>query len=217
MNIYEKLNEIHKQVGYIQKGQQGKQYQYVGSSDVLAVVRQHMNEQGLILLPSIKNATVKEYETKTGTLQIFTELIMTMTWINTEKPEEKIEIDWYAQGMDLAGEKGVGKALTYGEKYFLLKFFNIATDKDDPDSFQERVNANKPEPKPTKEQLEELGNLLKELDAISDSEDAGKKAMRSLLETLEVDAFEKSTRNAIDGAINKTKKWIETTKKKKVS
>jgi hypothetical protein len=217
MNIYQKLNEIHKQVGYIQKGQQGKQYQYVGSSDVLAVVRQHMNEQGLILLPSIKNASVKEYETKTGTLQIFTELTMQMTWLNTEKPEEKIEIDWYAQGMDLAGEKGVGKALTYGEKYFLLKFFNIATDKDDPDSFQERVNANKPEPKPTKEQLEELGNLLKELDAISDSEDAGKKAMRSLLGTLEVDAFEKSTRNAIDGAINKTKKWIETTKKKKAS
>ena len=32
--------------------------------------------------------------------------------------------------VDIAGEKGVGKALTYGKKYFLLKFFNIATDKD---------------------------------------------------------------------------------------
>ena len=36
------------------------------------------------------------------------------------------------------GEKGVGKALTYAEKYFMLKFFNIPTDKDDPDSFQKK-------------------------------------------------------------------------------
>src|SRR5690606_10249645 len=45
---------------------------------------------------------------------------------------------WYGQGIDIAGEKGVGKALTYAEKYYLLKTFNIATDKDDPDSFQDK-------------------------------------------------------------------------------
>ena len=62
---------------------------------------------------------------KKGALVYFTELIMTMTWINSDNPEETIECPWYAQGVDTAGEKGVGKALTYGEKYFLLKFFNI--------------------------------------------------------------------------------------------
>jgi hypothetical protein len=59
-----------------------------------------------------------------------------MTWVNAEQPEETIECSWYGQGVDIAGEKGVGKALTYSEKYFMLKFFNIPTDKDDPDSFQ---------------------------------------------------------------------------------
>ncbi|MNP04955.1 ERF superfamily protein [compost metagenome] len=49
-----------------------------------------------------------------------------------------IECPWYSQGVDIAGEKGVGKALTYGEKYFILKFFNIPTDKDDPDTFQKK-------------------------------------------------------------------------------
>jgi hypothetical protein len=39
---------------------------------------------------------------------------------------------WYGQGID-SGERGVGKAMTYAEKYFLLKFFNIPTDEDDPD------------------------------------------------------------------------------------
>jgi hypothetical protein len=59
---------------------------------------------------------------------------------------------FYAQGVDIAGEKGVGKALTYGEKYFLLKTFNIATDKDDPDAFQEKAESyRKPDPITTKE------------------------------------------------------------------
>ncbi|MNT28935.1 ERF superfamily protein [compost metagenome] len=63
---------------------------------------------------------------------------MSMTWINADEPTEQIECPWYSQGVDIAGEKGVGKALTYGEKNFILKFFNIATDKDDPDAFQHR-------------------------------------------------------------------------------
>ena len=210
MNIYEKLNEIHKEVGYIQKGQQGNQYQYVGSSDVLAAVRQHMNEQNLILLPAIENATVKEYETKTGTLQIFTELTMTMTWVNTEKPEEKVELPWYAQGMDLAGEKGVGKALTYGEKYFLLKFFNIATDKDDPDAFQDKINASKPKPKATKAQITEVENLITEYVAIKGLDENGKnKVNRHILDKLNVDAFDKAKREHMDGAVKYIKGLIK--------
>ena len=191
MNIYQKLNEIHKSVGYIKKGQRGKQFQYVGSSDVLAVVRQQMNEHGLILEPRILDSNVREYETKTGTLQIFTELTMTMTWVNTEKPEEKVELSWYAQGMDLAGEKGVGKALTYGEKYFLLKFFNIATDKDDPDAFQERVDASKPKKKINKEQLAEIENLIKEYAALKELDaDANNKLVYHLLGKFKLNQFE---------------------------
>jgi hypothetical protein len=71
---------------------------------------------------------------------------MTMTWVNADKPDEVIECPWYGQGVDIAGEKGVGKALTYAEKYFILKQFNIATDKDDPDAFQEKAESyRKPE------------------------------------------------------------------------
>jgi hypothetical protein len=70
-----------------------------------------------------------------------------MTWVNAENPEETIECPWYGQGVDIAGEKGVGKALTYAEKYFILKQFNIATDKDDPDAFQGKAESyRKPEP-----------------------------------------------------------------------
>lgn len=137
MNIYQKLIEVRKTVPYLQKESKGHQYQYVGSSQVLAAVRAKMDEVGLLLVPSVKAHTVTP-ENSNGRMTYFTELEMDFTWVNAEKPDEKIVCSWYGQGIDIAGEKGVGKALTYAEKYFMLKSFNIATDKDDPDSFQEK-------------------------------------------------------------------------------
>lgn len=165
MNIYQKLVEVRKSVPYLKKEAQGSQYNYTGSSQVLAAVRSKMDDLGLVLIPSITDKELHqsaiEYFDKEGrpnkrTTTYFTEIKMKMTWVNAENPEEKIEVPWYAQGVDIAGEKGVGKALTYGEKYFMLKTFNIATDKDDPDSFQEKAQSySKPDPA-SKKSLEDL-------------------------------------------------------------
>lgn len=145
LNIYQKLLEVRKSVSYLKKESQSNQYNYTGSAQVLASVRDKINEVGLILVPRIidKNliAETVEYMDKDKpkkTTTYFTELTMTMTWVNADNPTETVECPWYTQGVDIAGEKGVGKALTYGEKYFTLKFFNIPTDKDDPDAFQEK-------------------------------------------------------------------------------
>jgi hypothetical protein len=96
-----------------------------------------MDEHGLLLVPRVVKNKISPHTTKNGNAEYFTELEMQFTWINSEKPDEQIVCDWYGQGLD-SGEKGVGKAMTYAEKYFLLKFFNIATDKDDPDAFCEK-------------------------------------------------------------------------------
>jgi hypothetical protein len=149
MNIYQKLVEVRKAVPYLQKEAKGHQYNYVSSSQVLAAVRKKMDEVGLLLIPS-----VVDKEVHIDGKNIFTELKMEFTWVNAEKPDETIKTPWYGQGMDIAGEKGVGKALTYAEKYFLLKFFNIATDKDDPDAFQ-----HKDEQKPEKPQLKRFDGM----------------------------------------------------------
>jgi hypothetical protein len=155
MNIYQKLIEVRKTVPYIQKADIGGQYQYTGSSRVLAAVTEKMNELGLLLIPSVTGHTLNEspieFKDANGnvtkrTTTYFTELEMTMTWVNADKPDEQIVSSWYGQGVDIAGEKGVGKALTYAEKYFMLKFFNIATDKDDPDAFQDKHGLKEPEP-----------------------------------------------------------------------
>jgi len=138
VNIYEKLIEVRKAVPYLQKEVKGHQYNYVSASQVLSAVRRRMDEVGLMLIPTITNTKVTaENDGKRTTY--FTELWIDFTWVNAEKPDETVKSSWYGQGIDIAGEKGVGKALTYAEKYYLLKTFNIATDTDDPDSFQDKL------------------------------------------------------------------------------
>ena len=162
MNIYQKLIEVRKSVPYLQKENANKQYKYVSSSQTLSSVRTKLDEHGLLLIPEVLDTNVltqtvenvDKYDNKKKTTTYFTELKMQFTWVNAEKPEEKIVCPWYGQGVDIAGEKGVGKALTYAEKYFLLKFFNIATDEDDPDSFQK--NNSEPPQKPKKSDTNDL-------------------------------------------------------------
>lgn len=172
LNIYQKLVEIRKVVTHLQKENEGEglKYKYVSSSQVLHAVRAKMDELQVFLVSKISGHEIGEspieYFDKEGrvtkrTTTYFTQLDMTMTWVNAEVPTEIVECQWYAQGVDIGGEKGVGKALTYGEKYFILRQFNIPTDSDDPDSPQHGNRADTYVPKskaPTNEEYTQTGN-----------------------------------------------------------
>lgn len=142
--LIEKLLDIQKGVEYLQKESKGTQYDYTGSSQVIASIRDKMNELGVLLLVCVTdhNLLTKDEPNKTGGTRTtyFTELNLEMKWINADDPTDTLAVPFYGQGVDIAGEKGVGKALTYAEKYFILKTFHIPTDNDDPDAFQEKYN-----------------------------------------------------------------------------
>lgn len=163
-NIYQKLIEVRKAVPYLKKDEKGHGYNFVSSSQVLGVLKEKMDTLGLLLIPKAIDTKVSDHQTKKGDHNYFTEISMVYTWINAENPTETIECEWYGQGLD-TGEKGVGKAYTYAEKYFLLKFFNIATDKDDPDVFQSKVGGKVVAEPITKDQTETINNLIKETEA----------------------------------------------------
>jgi len=93
-----------------------------------------MDELGIILTSEVTEA--KLHEPLQGKKMYMTELNMLFTWIDVESGE-KLPLTWYAQGADMS-EKGPGKAMTYAEKYFILKQLNIATDKDDPDAWEDK-------------------------------------------------------------------------------
>lgn len=132
LNLYEKLVEVRKSVSYLKKKEKGYQFNYVSSSQAIMAVRGEMDKQGLLLIPEVRDAKITEHRTLKGNVEFLTELKVAYTWVNAEEPTQTHTMLWYGQGMD-TGEKGVGKALTYAEKYFLLKQFNIATDNADPD------------------------------------------------------------------------------------
>lgn len=135
MNLFEKLLEIQKNVDNLIKDgtNTSDKYDFVSNDAVVNSIRPKMNELGLLLVPNVKGARLTEGTTKSGTTRYMTELDMTMEWVDVESGE-RFSVPWYAQGVDLAGEKGVGKAHSYGEKYFFLKTFHIGTSSDDPDS-----------------------------------------------------------------------------------
>jgi len=138
MSLNEKFLEIRSSVNYLQKKKNGEaKYSFVSSTDVVAPIREKMCELGLLLLPNLKNHTMTKIFEGEKSTTILTELDIEYTWIDVESGESLI-VSWYGQGVDISGEKGVGKALTYAEKYFLLKFFNIPSDNDDPDTFENK-------------------------------------------------------------------------------
>lgn len=217
MNIYQKLVEVRKAVPYLQKEAEGQQYKYVGSSQVLSSVRSKMDELGLLLTVKVLghnvNGETVENTDKYGkikkTTTFFTELDLEFTWINAENPEETLTLPFYGQGVDIAGEKGVGKALTYAEKYFLLKQFNIATDKDDPDSFQQKAETyRRPDPI-TPEQIGLLKTKALEFAKIRS------KTEKEVFEALKITDIEKLNTVQADEAISKVNRWLESAAKKK--
>lgn len=147
MNIYQKLVEVRKSVPYLKKENEGQQFNYVSSSQTIGAVRQKLDELCIFLEVRVLNREiipfVEEIEYK-GQKKIRTkyrvDLDLEYVWVNGENPSERISIPWAASGIDIGdSSKAIGKALTYAEKYFFLKAFNIATDKEDADIFQDRI------------------------------------------------------------------------------
>lgn len=156
MNIYQKLHKIQSQVLGLGKDKSSNSYKYVTGSKVLEHIKPLMNELGLILKQEVLSIDNERQDYKVGIntpnektkSEILTKCMMRFTWIDVETGE-KDENLFGANGQN-DWEKGLGSALTYAERYFLLKFFHIATDEDDIDN---------PERKEQEEQLQQAENL----------------------------------------------------------
>lgn len=138
--IYQKLLLIQQKINGLGKDKSTFNYKYVTGDKLLGEVKPMMNELGLILkqeVLSIEN-TRQDYLTKNGSKsEILSKVMMRFTWIDTETGE-KDENSFGANGQN-DWEKGLGSALTYAERYFLLKYFHIATDEDDIDNDQRKT------------------------------------------------------------------------------
>lgn len=66
---------------------------------------------------------------------------MMWSWVDNDNPEERIDVEWALVGQQGDASQAFGSGLTYSNRYFLLKFFNIATPDADPDAFRSKQRA----------------------------------------------------------------------------
>jgi hypothetical protein len=135
LNLFQKLLEIQKRVVGLGKDSKSFGYQYVSGSKVLEHIKPLMNEYGIILkqeVIDIENIR-QDYTTKNGPKsEILTKANMKFTWVDCETGDR--DENYFAANGQNDWEKGLGSALTYAERYFLLKYFHISTDEDDIDN-----------------------------------------------------------------------------------
>lgn len=142
-NLYKKLLELQRSVRALGKNAEGHDYQYVSGSKLLYFVRPKMDELGLLLIPTTVGVEQQIIETRPATTQrdgtvkpakneVLALLHKQFTWVDVESGES-LTTDFIAQGCN-GWDKAIGSAETYAERYYLLKFFHIATDEDDVDA-----------------------------------------------------------------------------------
>ena len=135
MGLYQKLHELQKKVVGLTKDAKGNAGDYVSGNKILSIVRPYMDTMGLLLIPEVLESsfTRQDYSTSKGQKsEMFCSLKIKFTWVDVESGE-KLENLWASSGQN-GFDKGYGSALTYGERYYLLKFFHVQTDKDDVDA-----------------------------------------------------------------------------------
>lgn len=140
LSLYQKLLEIEKVILGLGKDKAATNYKYVTGDKVLGHVKPLMVQHGLLLkqeILSIDNtrqdyivgANSANQRTKS---EILSKVMMKFTWVDCETGD-KDENLFGANGQN-DWDKGIGSALTYAERYFLLKYFHIPTDEDDIDN-----------------------------------------------------------------------------------
>jgi hypothetical protein len=102
-------------------------YDYATEADIVATVREELANRQIMLLPGVSSISREPVGEKGSVL---TTAEMTFTFFDGETGE-LIERHWFGCGTDKE-DKGLYKAMTGGEKYFLLKTFLMPTG-DDPE------------------------------------------------------------------------------------
>lgn len=154
LNLYQKLAKIRKQVEVVQKNKSGYGYKYVTDDELLAKITVGMDKYGVSLVPNIVPGTLKvepytykkTKRDKNGsyeeTVNEFTAVCdMAYVWVNNDNPEETVTVSWSMVGQQSDASQCLGSGLTYSMRYFLLKYFNVATPDDDPDNWRSKQKA----------------------------------------------------------------------------
>lgn len=141
LNLYQKLLKIQSEIKVVAKDlkiqvSQNNSYNAVGEVSVLEKVKPLEEKYGIFSYPrdrEIIDSGMIENTDYNGKVkkQLFERIKTIYRFVDVDAPENFVEVTTYGDGID-SGDKSVGKAMTYADKYALLKAYKIVTG-DDPD------------------------------------------------------------------------------------
>lgn len=160
MNIFQKLEAITNELGFVAKNlnvavTKNSSYKATGEVDVLEAVKPLENKYGVYSYAINREIIASDILTQTTQhgerTSLFLRMKVTYRFVNTDNPKDYIETISFAEGID-SGDKASGKAMTYADKYALMKTYKISTG-EDPDQ-----KASEEYKKPTKKVRKETNN-----------------------------------------------------------
>ena len=137
-NIYQKLLAISTEIETVAKNlnvqvTKTAKYKAVGEADVLKAVKPLEAKYGVYSYPIereiIESGTLESEYQGVIKKQLFERIRVVYRFINVDNPAEFVDITSYGDGID-SGDKSVGKAMTYSDKYSLMKGYKIVTGED---------------------------------------------------------------------------------------
>ena len=139
LNIYQRLSKITEELATVKKGltvgSGSYGYKAVGEMDILNAVKPLEIEHGVYSYPMSRNLVSQEILETEKNGKVSTKFMMrvetTYRFVNIDKPSEFVDQVSYGDGVDSL-DKSPGKAMTYSDKYSLMKAYKIMTG-DDPD------------------------------------------------------------------------------------
>ncbi|WP_436950409.1 ERF family protein [Staphylococcus xylosus] len=213
LNLYQKIADVKANIDGFTKDTKGYNFSYVSGSQILHRIRAKMIEHNLLLVPSTTNEkwTTHTYKNKKGNeiVDFVIEMDLNYKWINADKPEEQLDISYHAFGQQSDISQAHGTALTYAERYFLMKFFNIPTDEDDADAKEKQDRYSKVDPK----NIETLENEITMFSELMKS--LGKEvSIDQVKEQLKITDINQLSNNQIAMMLTTLDKWSKQSKLK---
>lgn len=178
LNIFQRMLAATSEINRVAKNlkvdiSKSQSYKAVAESDVLEAVKPIEEKYGIYSYPVSRTVikdeaytTTSEYDgLKSEKTTFFMRLATVYRFVNIDNPDDYIDITTYGDGVDTQ-DKAPGKAMTYADKYALLKAYKIQTG-DDPDAGASGNLGKKKFEKPTAEQLAQAEELGINLDGLA--------------------------------------------------
>ena len=176
MNIFQRMSAVTAELQTVAKNLtvstgRNNSYKAVSERDIIDAVKPLEAKHGIYSYPydrEVIESQILESEIVSGDSILkkstfFSRIKTVYRFVNIDDPEDYIDMTTFAEGID-SQDKGSGKAMTYGDKYALMKAYKISTGEDPDqngsvDTHYRNTRAGKTEKSPREQLIARLREL----------------------------------------------------------